>query len=55
MDLLGLVIVLIVIGAALAIVPIDPQVKRTIVIVVLVVIALILLRAYLPPIPIGGR
>jgi hypothetical protein len=53
MDLLALVIVLIVIGAALSIAPIEPQIKRGIVIVVLVVIALILLRAYLPPIPIG--
>lgn len=53
MDLLGLVIILIIIGAALALVPMDPQVKRAIIILVLVVVALILLRAYLPKINIG--
>ena len=53
MDLLGLVIVLVVVGAALSLVPMDPVIKRTIVIVVCVVVALILLRAFLPPYQIG--
>jgi hypothetical protein len=53
MDLLGLVIVLIVVGAALYVVPMDAQIKRAIVVVVCVVVALLLLRAFLPPIPIG--
>jgi len=50
MDLITLVVVLIIIGAALAIVPMDAQIKRAIVIVVLVVVALLVLRAFMPPI-----
>lgn len=53
MDLLALVILLIIIGAALYIVPMEPKIKNAIVVLVLVVVALLILRAYLPPIQIG--
>lgn len=53
MDLLALVVVLIIIGAALYIVPMEPKIKNAVVVLVLVVVALLILRAYLPAIPIG--
>lgn len=53
MDLVGLVIILIVVGAALTIVPMDPKIKYAIIVLVLVVVALLLLRTFLPRIPIG--
>jgi hypothetical protein len=33
----------------------DPTIKRTVVILVIVVVALILVRAFVPAIPLGGR
>lgn len=48
MTLLSLIVALILIGAALAIVPMEERIKRAIVVVVLVVVALMLLRAFLP-------
>jgi hypothetical protein len=53
MDLLGLVVVLIIVGAALYIVPLEPKIKNAIVVLVLVVVALLILRTFLPRIPIG--
>lgn len=55
MDLITLVILLIIIGAAISIVPMEASIKRAIVILVLVVVALILLRAFVGPVPINFR
>ncbi len=55
MDLISLVIVLVVVGAALSLVPMDASIKRAIVIVVCVVVALVLLRAFVGPLPVRLR
>ena len=55
MDLIGLVILLIVVGAALYIVPMDAGIKRAVIVVVLVVVALVLLRTFLPSVSLNPR
>jgi len=54
MDLIKIVAVLIVVGAALYIVPMEPTIKRVIATVIAVLIALWLLYTLVGPIPLGS-